>query len=819
MRLVRLRLQNFRQHLDTTLEFERGLTGIIGPNGAGKSTILEAIVWALFGAQAARGTADSIRALRAPARAPVRVELEFELAGHRYRVLRGLTTAELYLDGADAPVANSVRAVNEMVGRRLGMTRDEFAHTYFTGQKELALMQNLSAPDRGKFLSRVLGYERLRLAQSAAEERRKALGAELTGVRSALPDAEALTRELAEARAARERATVEVASAEAAGTAATAAHEAIAPRWAAVQAARETRERIARELAGVDGELLGQAAASARLASDRTAAVEAATALAPLRPRLEALPGVRARTEAQRLLREGAARRRAIDEQRAILEADATALRGEQARLAAAAAAEVELTPRLESARAALAEVEREVERLRTGWVRDRQDVDAQLRALRVQYLEVREQRDRIVALGDASPCPTCTRPLGTHLADVVDVLEAQMAALESNGTYFRQRAAELEPMPEALVAQEAARRSQGDGLAALERARVEAQGAARQHRGVAQDLATKTALLATLEGERRELPEGYDAVAHEALEAEFAALVQLERDAARLVAQAERLPALEREEAELTARRRTLEARREALRAEEVALQLPADGDASLQAAYEAARVAVLEAQQRLATARLARDSASAEVDRAAAALEAGETQRAHAARLEAERRLHDELVRVYGDLRTDLNAAMRPELSEIASGLISDLTDARYTELDLDEKYKVQLLEEGVPKPVISGGEEDLAFLVLRLAVSQMIADRAGQRFSLLVLDEVFGSLDDVRRQAVVALLRSMEDRFEQVIVITHIDGVKDGLDRVITVGVDPRSGAASVTTTMRGAVDAEAPDGLAAFAAGPS
>jgi len=226
-----------------------------------------------------------------------------------------------------------------------------------------------------------------------------------------------------------------------------------------------------------------------------------------------------------------------------------------------------------------------------------------------------------------------------------------------------------------------------------------------------------------------------------------------------------------------------------------------------------------VLEAQQRLATARLARDSASAEVDRAAAALEAGETQRAHAARLEAERRLHDELVRVYGDLRTDLNAAMRPELSEIASGLISDLTDARYTELDLDEKYKVQLLEEGVPKPVISGGEEDLAFLVLRLAVSQMIADRAGQRFSLLVLDEVFGSLDDVRRQAVVALLRTMEDRFEQVIVITHIDGVKDGLDRVITVGVDPRSGAASVTTTMRGAVDAEAPDGLAAFAAGPS
>jgi exonuclease SbcC len=74
-------------------------------------------------------------------------------------------------------------------------------------------------------------------------------------------------------------------------------------------------------------------------------------------------------------------------------------------------------------------------------------------------------------------------------------------------------------------------------------------------------------------------------------------------------------------------------------------------------------------------------------------------------------------------------------------------------------------------------------------------MIADRAGQAFSLLILDEVFGSLDDVRRQNVVALLRGLEDRFDQVIVITHIDGVRDGLDRVIQVSVDEATGAAKV------------------------
>ena len=40
MRLNAIALQNFRQHADTRLEFDSGLTGIIGPNGSGKSTLL-----------------------------------------------------------------------------------------------------------------------------------------------------------------------------------------------------------------------------------------------------------------------------------------------------------------------------------------------------------------------------------------------------------------------------------------------------------------------------------------------------------------------------------------------------------------------------------------------------------------------------------------------------------------------------------------------------------------------------------------------------------------------------------------------------------
>jgi exonuclease SbcC len=74
-------------------------------------------------------------------------------------------------------------------------------------------------------------------------------------------------------------------------------------------------------------------------------------------------------------------------------------------------------------------------------------------------------------------------------------------------------------------------------------------------------------------------------------------------------------------------------------------------------------------------------------------------------------------------------------------------------------------------------------------------MIAERAGQPLSLLILDEIFGSLDEQRREAVVDLLRNLGDRFPQVILITHIEAVREGFDRVIRLEYDVEHGVARV------------------------
>ena len=233
MQLHRLRLVNFRQHADTELEFGVGITGIVGPNGSGKTTLLEALAWAIYGAQAVRGDKDSIRRLGAKGRAPVEVELEFRLGAHEYRVTRGLSTAALHQDGQ--LVANSLKAVTDKLERTLGMTHDEFFNTYFTGQKELAVMAALGKTERAAFLSRVLGYERLREAQERVREVRNALAAEVRGLEAGLPDP-AVPAE--ERRAAGERLTAAQRAAQGAEATRRAAAEALARRvasapWAA----------------------------------------------------------------------------------------------------------------------------------------------------------------------------------------------------------------------------------------------------------------------------------------------------------------------------------------------------------------------------------------------------------------------------------------------------------------------------------------------------------------------------------------------------------------------------------------------------------
>ena len=795
MRLHALRLQNFRQHADTRITFGDGLTGIIGANGSGKTTLLEAIAWALYGNAAARGTRDSIRWNRAPARAAVRVELDFELGGHRYRVARGLTNAELYLDGATLPIANSITGVSELLQRRLGMTRAEFFNTYFTGQKELNVMAAMGPTERAQFLSRVLGYEKLRGAQALVRDRRRLVAAELQGLKAAMPDPDAVWRALADAEARLAEARVRADEAARRRAEAEAALVALRPRWEQAQRERERAQELQGELRVAEGDEAAQLRDVERLDRELAALAGARTELDALVAQLVPIPALREELATlETLAREEGRRQTLIETERGLAE-DLRRLDERRARIAQAPELEVEAAAELERVKGALATAEAELDERRTEWVRDRQEAETKLQALRQQYAEIRERRDRLAALGPDAPCPTCTRPLGAGFAGVLQDLDDKVDTAKVDGRYFKTRLEQLAEMPAAVRELEDRRRTLADTVGALERRFAKCQAASQELATLARDHEAKERRLATLRADFARIPAGYDAAHHARRRSELDRLLPLEARATRLGAQVEREATLRTERGRTDERLQLVRGRVRDLRERRDAIDFSEERFAPLRRSYEDAEAAARATE-------LAAVTAEGEAQSARSALEGAEQAREELLRVQAtldalqkERRLHDELDRAYSDLRTDLNFALRPELGELASAFLTELTDARYAELELDDQYNVIVLEDGIPKPVISGGEEDLANLVLRLAISQMIAERAGQSFSLLILDEVFGSLDEARRHNVVELLRRLNDRFEQVVLITHIESVRDAVDRVVEVRYDAESGTSLV------------------------
>jgi exonuclease SbcC len=793
VKLHRLRLVNFRQHADTEIAFGDGVTGIIGPNGSGKTSLLEAIAWAIYGNPAARGDKDSIRNLRAKARATVRVELEFALGSRTYRVERGLNNAELYQDGV--VVANSLKEVTARLQRVLGMTHDEFFNTYFTGQKELAVLADATRPERAAFLSRVLRHEQLTIAQERIRERRNALSHEVDGLETGLPPQAELENER---KAAEARLAIAQKAAAAAAADRTKAEQALAeeePRWKQWVERRERTLSLHGDLRVAEQGVVVARQEFQRLDKELAEALAAREELRKLDAEVAPVSKLKAElAELDRLHREDAARREdqakvtELTRNLNVLDRRIGELADAEAALARATAAARALAERLEAADKVATEQQ-------ATWVREKEYAGTRRAELLKQYDEVKDQRDKIARLGPEGECPTCRRPLGAEHPAVLGVLDRQLQAIVDDGTYFRQRIEQLAEPPAAVTQAEAAR----DKLREEARQLSEHEGTLRAQAGERARLQKERAGLAkrTQEIERQMAARdaGYNAERHNAVRTELARLEPVALQAAALAARAERAEALVGE-AELA--EKALSAREEQVKQLGEAVKVQGFSEPKFQAARErhdrathalrAAELAVAETRGELVAAEGAvRETERRAAERAARERTIGERK--------IELRLHNELDRAFSDLRAELNAAMRPEISTLASGFLSDLTDGRYDEVDLDEDYRVVVLDEGVPKPVISGGEEDIANLVLRLAISQMIAERAGQPLSLLVLDEIFGSLDESRRQHVLALLRRLGDRFPQVILITHIEQVRDGLDRVIRVSYDSTTGTSVV------------------------
>ena len=160
-----------------------------------------------------------------------------------------------------------------------------------------------------------------------------------------------------------------------------------------------------------------------------------------------------------------------------------------------------------------------------------------------------------------------------------------------------------------------------------------------------------------------------------------------------------------------------------------------------------------------------------------------------------------YDELTAAFG--RNGIQAFMIersvPQIQEIANELLSKLTDNRMAiKLELREGRLDRLT--GVPSEELdirvsdevgtrsyetfSGGESFRIDFALRIALSKLLASRSGAPLPILFIDEGFGSQDSKGQERLTEAIQSVQTEFEKIIVITHVEQMKESFEEQIEV-----------------------------------
>ena len=827
---------------------------LCGPNGHGKSALLDAITWALWGETRARTQDELIH----QGQTDMSVELDFSARDRIYRVCRrhsrkrgrqGATILELQVqsNGQMVPITgNTVRETEADIRGLIHMDYETFVNTAFLLQGRADMFTAATPSKRKQLLAEVLdiGYYESLAARARNESRDRdrgiaSLDATVEAHSKEIQNKTLYKTELTDREAAMQRAVSDLQEARARADDLRARMEQLRTRASDLAAMEVNLDTARSELASLDNQA---AAHDSRIAGfvkliDRRTEIEAGFAeLQEARGIIDAL----GRTLAS--LNELQSQRASIKTELAVhRERVKAALDVERSRLADLTKASQSVA-RLQASEVSLAGdrdavicLERQAEELRStlsGLRAESEVLDSQASALRSQMEETRNRFD-LLRSRDAV-CPVCQQPLGNEGADhlrgeyqregkkakrmhsenrsraeqlslKVRCAEESLALTASQAATARQdidrRSADLERDLEAahsatgqIAASRArigdleaclAREDRGDGLRG-ELAEIDSR---IQNLGYDPEIHSDTRdRLSELEPYSRlhlelarsiaELPVDREARDQTTSMAEQRrrAIRDGERASAKLRSQIDELPRIENELSISTAMVRDLESRIEAL-AEQVG------GLRERIARCERLEAEVTDCRQRRR-------------------------------RLAADLSIYDELSRTFGKngIQAMVIETAIPEITSSASHLLRRLTDGGMTvKLELTEGRREARTGEPTEQldirvgdehgntrsyEMFSGGEAFRINFALRIALSRLLAARSGAPLPILFIDEGFGSQDATGQDRLREVINSVQDEFQKVLVITHIEGIKDSFP--VRIEVEKTSSGSTFTVT---------------------
>ncbi|MBI2166229.1 MAG: SMC family ATPase [Chloroflexi bacterium] len=816
------------------------LACLCGDNGHGKSALLDAITWALWGcARGGRyGTRERpMEELVHQGQMDMEVCLEFLSQGRQYRLTRKFSRGlqgrqaahilqlEVFQGQGYHPISES-RLVDteDKVHRLLGMSYDTFVKSAFLFQGRADLFTASLPSERKKVLAEILGlelydrlWERSRALGGEAEKEGRKIGGQLDLIESELMGKDRLQEELTRVKGERgtlalrlqERATV-LESLQQQRRALELTQERLVSLDREAQSARDwTRELEAQQKA------LGERLDAYRGLLARAEEIrQAYHRLGEAQKALEAMESAQVRFD--QLGQRKAGLELAVARQRERLEAE---LRQHTAKI------EKELLPRAQQ-RTPLERLKAEALRQGHDLGREEQEMTSQRVALDELYGEtqvLQAANDRLkkelweldaklglIAQGDTR-CPLCGTLLGpegrVHLeAEYRELIEAKSREFQENLESLEEMESRRKRAVEELSARETQtrrRRQENHARIATLEVQLEQSGAA-MHEAEEIELQAKALRERLHRGDvapdhQRELQEVESSIA--ILGFDPARLGELRREYHSIRPLGEQFARLEEAEGEAQVCEEALKdakGRLASYRARLIELEESSRSIREEISSLPAVEASLKEEDKRYKEVEGQRWALEQQATRLEQALERilaleqeREKLRSSQAALAKEKAAYDLLAEAFGKRGIQAYIIERealPELESRANELLTRLSDGRmHLKLEtqrllkrgtVEETLDIKVADELGPRSyeLFSGGEAFRINFALRIALAQLVATRAGAPVRTLFIDEGFGTQDAQGRERLVEAIQAVRKDFDLIIVITHIDELKE-------------------------------------------
>ncbi len=815
------------------------LACISGHNGAGKSSLLDAITWALFG-QARKTGEALIHSAAAAAEVVLTFQYEGNVYRVQRTLPRGKTTLlefhilQSSISNPQSTIDNpqswkplterTLRDTQSRIEQTLRLDYETFVNASFFLQGKADQFTQQRPGDRKRILASILGLDAWDSYKQRAVERRKSVEGEISSIDGRLAEINAELGEEDPRKAHLSALNSQLAVIEKARQAQEKSLEAARKMAASLVEQRKLVDALARQMETSTRRLADLELRRTSRQQERQSFAEVMARTVEIRQSYEAWQQARLDLEKWEATAEqfrehqkrrqpfldelNAARARLLQEQQSLL-GQQSVVNAQQPEVSKLQSQIQDVEVRIAALNAQLAE--RADLELQLNQARQRQaDAKAENPRLKAEMDELKAHIDQLSVV-EGAVCPLCGQPLEetdrqTHMTDLTAQGKELGARYRANQAYLReaeQQIAQYTRQAADLSTAEQQRLTQSQALAQwntrLEQilrdvAAWEAAGAPRLAEITAQ-LEGETftpqvrTQLAAVDVELAAL--GYEAAAHDAARRRELAGRAAETDLRALERAQAALEPLEREIADMDAQRFTslqeLDRQRVEHETSSIALSVAEEAAPDLNSA-ERELLTLQEQENRLRMEVGAARQKVLVLDDLKNRRKSLEAQREDLARLVGQYR---QLERAFGKdgvpalLIEQALPQIEAKSNEILDRLSGGHMTVRFvtqremkTRDELKETLDIQISDSAGTRDyeMFSGGEAFRVNFAIRLALSEVLAQRAGARLQTLVIDEGFGSQDAEGRQRLVEAINLVRPDFAKILVITHIDELKD-------------------------------------------